>query len=105
MPILGRGFDTGGYKCECKQGYEYAFEDPITYFDGQRVDAEFVNMIDNKKNLFDMYQVMMMIIVIMMMMIMTMLLMVMIMMMMLICSTFYSAVWPLRSVSPPASRY
>jgi len=56
VPILGRGFETGGYKCECKQGYEYAFEDPITYFDGQRVDAEFVNMVENKKNLFDMYQ-------------------------------------------------
>merc|ERR1712210_422189 len=23
VPILGRGFGTGGYKCECKQGYEY----------------------------------------------------------------------------------
>ena len=26
VPILGRGFETGGYKCECKQGYEYPFE-------------------------------------------------------------------------------
>merc|ERR1711988_1485890 len=35
VPIQGRGFETGGYKCECKQGYEYPFEDPITYYDGQ----------------------------------------------------------------------
>ena len=26
VPILGRGFETGGYKCECRQGYEYPFE-------------------------------------------------------------------------------
>jgi hypothetical protein len=36
VPIDGRGFFTGGYKCECKQGYEYPFEDPIIYYDGQR---------------------------------------------------------------------
>lgn len=49
MPIQGRGFDTGGYKCECVQGYEYPFEDPITYFDGQLVEAEYLNIIRNKK--------------------------------------------------------
>ncbi|EFN88130.1 Probable G-protein coupled receptor 158 [Harpegnathos saltator] len=47
VPILGRGFDTGGYKCECKQGFEYPFEDLITYYDGQLVEAEFGNIIDN----------------------------------------------------------
>lgn len=45
VPILGRGFETGGYKCECLQGYEYPFEDPITYFDGQLVEAEFLNIV------------------------------------------------------------
>ena len=54
--ILGRGFSTGGYKCECKQGYEYPFEDPIDYFDGQRLDAEFVNLVEGKENWFDMYK-------------------------------------------------
>lgn len=53
VPIQGRGFDTGGYKCECIQGYEYPFEDPITYFDGQLVEAEFLNIIRNKKTRYD----------------------------------------------------
>ena len=54
MPILGRGFETGGYKCECKQGYEYPFEDPITYYDGQLVEAEFTNMVNDRETRFDM---------------------------------------------------
>ena len=49
VPILGRGFETGGYKCECRQGFEYPFEDPITYFDGQLMEAEFVNMVKDKE--------------------------------------------------------
>lgn len=54
MPILGRGFETGGYKCECKQGYEYPFEDPITYIDGQLAEAEFLNMVVDRETRFDM---------------------------------------------------
>jgi len=56
VPILGRKLSTGGYKCECKQGYEYPFEDPITYYDGYRLDSEFVNMVEGKENWFDMYK-------------------------------------------------
>jgi hypothetical protein len=48
VPILGRGFDSGGYKCECKQGYEYPLEDLITYYDGQLVEAEFNNIVEDK---------------------------------------------------------
>jgi len=51
---LGRGFETGGYKCECRQGYEYPFEDPIIYYDGQLVEAEFINMITNRETRYDM---------------------------------------------------
>ncbi|ODM87279.1 hypothetical protein Ocin01_19405 [Orchesella cincta] len=54
VPILGRGFDTGGYKCECYQGYEYPFDDPITYFDGQLVEAEFLNLVWDNKTRYDM---------------------------------------------------
>jgi len=54
VPILGRGFETGGYKCECKQGYEYPFEDPITYYDGQLVEAEFINMVNDRETRYDM---------------------------------------------------
>lgn len=56
MPILGRGFETGGYKCECKQGYEYPFEDLITYYDGQLVEAEFSNLVDNNVTRFNMFK-------------------------------------------------
>ena len=28
-------FETGAYKCECVQGFEYPYEDYTTYFDGQ----------------------------------------------------------------------
>jgi len=54
VPIQGRGFDTGGYKCECHQGYEYPFDDPITYYDGQLVEAEFLSMVMKNKTRFDM---------------------------------------------------
>lgn len=47
VPILGRGFEVGGYKCECKQGFEYPFEDLITYYDGQLVEAEFNNIVND----------------------------------------------------------
>lgn len=56
MPIQGRGFETGGYKCECLQGYEYPFEDLITYYDGQLVEAEFQNIVDDKESRYDMFK-------------------------------------------------
>ncbi|XP_056631755.1 uncharacterized protein LOC130441907 [Diorhabda sublineata] len=56
VPILGRGFETGGYKCECKQGFEYPFEDPITYYDGQLIEAEFTNLVDNNLTRFNMFK-------------------------------------------------
>lgn len=56
VPILGRGYETGGYKCECKQGYEYPFEDLITYYDGQLTEAEFTNMVDNNETRYNMFK-------------------------------------------------
>ncbi|KAK8781648.1 hypothetical protein V5799_017011 [Amblyomma americanum] len=53
VPILGRGFDSGGYKCECLQGFEYPFNDPITYFDGQIVEAEFEKVIEDNPSRYD----------------------------------------------------
>lgn len=53
---MGRLFTTGGYKCECLQGYEYPFEDLITYYDGQLVEAEFENIVNDEKSRFDLYQ-------------------------------------------------
>lgn len=56
VPIQGREFDTGGYKCDCLQGYEYPFEDATTYFDGQVVEAEFLNVVMNNKSRFDTFK-------------------------------------------------
>lgn len=56
VPILGRGFETGGYKCECLQGFEYPFEDPITYYDGQILEAEFQNIMQDKETRIDMFK-------------------------------------------------
>ncbi|KYN03563.1 PREDICTED: uncharacterized protein LOC108773343 [Cyphomyrmex costatus] len=56
VPILGRGFEIGGYKCECKQGFEYPFEDLITYYDGQLVEAEFSNIVNDKETRYDMFK-------------------------------------------------
>ncbi|XP_003742432.1 uncharacterized protein LOC100897972 [Galendromus occidentalis] len=53
VPILGRGFDQGGYKCECLQGYEYPYNDPITYFDGQIVEAEFEKLVEDRPSRFE----------------------------------------------------
>jgi len=53
VPILGRRFEAGGYKCECEQGYEYPFNDPITYFDGQILEAEYLNMVEDRPSRFD----------------------------------------------------
>lgn len=53
VPILGRRFEAGGYKCECAQGYEYPFNDPITYFDGQILEAEYLNMLQSRPSRFD----------------------------------------------------
>lgn len=46
----------GGYKCECLQGFEYPFEDPITYYDGQIVEAEFQNIVADKQTRIDMFK-------------------------------------------------
>ena len=53
---MGRGYETGGYKCECLQGYEYPFEDQITYYDGQLVEAEFQNIVEDKETRFDLFK-------------------------------------------------
>ncbi|XP_075679611.1 uncharacterized protein LOC113789532 [Dermatophagoides pteronyssinus] len=53
VPILGRRFEPGGYKCQCEQGFEYPFNDHITYFDGQVMEAEYINMLQQQPSRFD----------------------------------------------------
>ena len=38
--LPGRKFVRGGYKCECRQGFEYPFNDRAWYFDGQTMEEE-----------------------------------------------------------------
>ena len=50
---MSRGFTLGGYKCECRQGYEYPFADEASYyFEGFTVDKEYQKMLDGKENLY-----------------------------------------------------
>ena len=53
---MGRGFESGGYKCECLQGFEYPFEDLITYYDGQLVESEFQNIMNDKETRYDLFK-------------------------------------------------
>jgi len=42
--LPSRGFVRGSYKCECRQGFEYAFNDRAWYFDGQTMEEEYRKM-------------------------------------------------------------
>lgn len=48
-PILGWGFKIGAYKCNCKVGYEYPFNDNQWYFDGQTVEEEYRKLLVGDK--------------------------------------------------------
>ncbi|XP_053597227.1 uncharacterized protein LOC103576728 isoform X1 [Microplitis demolitor] len=56
VPIFGRGFETGGYKCECKQGFEYPLDDQTTYIDGQIMEAEFQNIIEDRETRINLFK-------------------------------------------------
>ena len=53
VPILGRNYDYGSYKCMCQQGFEYPFNDDTTYFDGQIMEAEYQKMVQNRPSRFE----------------------------------------------------
>jgi len=53
VPVPGRKFESGGYKCECKQGYEYPFNNPTTYIDGQMMEAEYLNVLQDRPSRFE----------------------------------------------------
>lgn len=56
VPISGRQFDIGGYKCECLGGYEFPIQGSMNYFDGQLVEAEFENMVNDIATRFDLFK-------------------------------------------------
>lgn len=56
VPIPGRHimkFQRGSYKCECRQGYEYPFNDLAWYFDGQTMEEEYDKMMRGEPNRYD----------------------------------------------------
>lgn len=53
VPMHGRKFESGGYKCECNQGYEYPYQDPVTYIDGQSLESEYQRMEQRRESRFD----------------------------------------------------
>lgn len=53
VPVPGRKFEPGGYKCECQQGYEYPFNNPTTFIDGQMMEAEYSNILQGKPSRID----------------------------------------------------
>uniref|UniRef100_T1JWG5 GPR158/179 extracellular domain-containing protein n=1 Tax=Tetranychus urticae TaxID=32264 RepID=T1JWG5_TETUR len=53
VPMFGRKYESGGYKCECNQGYEYPYLDLVTYFDGQNLESEYLSVEKNKPSRMD----------------------------------------------------
>jgi len=52
--LAGRKFNIGAYKCECKVGFEYPFNDQAWYFDGQTMEEEYRKMLaGNKQNRYE----------------------------------------------------
>ncbi|XP_014776491.1 uncharacterized protein LOC106873574 [Octopus bimaculoides] len=46
-------FKEGSYKCECKQGYEYPFNDLQWYYNGQTMVEEYRKKMNNEPNRYD----------------------------------------------------
>ena len=50
VPLPGKGFEQGSYKCECRQGYEYPYQDLSWFFHGQTMEEEYDKKLQNLKN-------------------------------------------------------
>ena len=50
VPLEGKRFNHGGYKCECLQGFEYPFNDLTWYFDGQTMEEEYRKLAAGEEN-------------------------------------------------------
>ncbi|VDO00710.1 unnamed protein product [Rodentolepis nana] len=51
--IPGRQFRSGSYKCMCRQGFEYPFNDLTWFFDGETMEKEYDLMIRGQKSRYD----------------------------------------------------
>lgn len=50
VPLPGKGFDIGSYKCECRQGYEYPYKDLSWFYHGQTMEEEYEKMTRGERN-------------------------------------------------------
>ena len=57
IPVPGRIPDKryviGDYKCECRQGYEYIFNDNAWFYDGQTIENEYQKLEDGLPNRYE----------------------------------------------------
>ncbi|KAH3739738.1 hypothetical protein DPMN_046425 [Dreissena polymorpha] len=53
VPLPGKGFEQGAYKCECRQGYEYPFQDLSWFFHGQTMEEEYSKKVQGNPNRYD----------------------------------------------------
>ncbi|KAM3177732.1 hypothetical protein ACTXT7_003945 [Hymenolepis weldensis] len=51
--IPGRQFRSGSYKCMCRQGFEYPFNDLTWFFDGETMEKEYDLMIHGQQSRYD----------------------------------------------------
>ncbi|KAL5965208.1 hypothetical protein TSMEX_007066 [Taenia solium] len=51
--IPGRQFRSGSYKCMCRQGFEYPFNDLTWFFDGETMEKEYELMVQGQPSRYD----------------------------------------------------
>ena len=44
----GKGFNTGGYKCQCRAGFEYPFLDKNDFYPGDQMEKEWSTLMTNQ---------------------------------------------------------
>lgn len=47
MPVPGKGFVKGGYKCQCRAGFEYPFLDKNDFYVGDQMEKEWYTLVSN----------------------------------------------------------
>ena len=47
IPVEGKGFVKGGYKCQCRAGFEYPFLDKNDFYPGDQLEKEWFTLTSN----------------------------------------------------------
>ena len=47
VPVPGKGFIKGGYKCQCRAGFEYPFLDKNDFYPGDQLEKEWFTLQTN----------------------------------------------------------